>query len=137
MPRAITPALTSSRRVALAVAAVWMTALGALGLVSCPTARHLHVPCPGCGMTRALALLTSGDLGGSLAMHPLAVPTALAQLAFAAVTVVTSLRHGTPLSLWSHRYGRASVYALAAVFALDLLLWIARAAGLFGGPVAV
>ena len=36
------------------------------------------LPCPACGMTRASLRLLRGDLAGSLAMHPLALPSALA-----------------------------------------------------------
>lgn len=109
----------------------------ALGLASCPTARFLHVPCPGCGTTRALSLLARGEIGASLALHPLAVPTASAQLLFAAASVLATMHHGTPFATWRTKYGRASIYALAAVFVVDVLLWLARAAGFFGGPVQV
>jgi hypothetical protein len=108
-----------------------------LGVSSCPVARFLHQPCPGCGMTRAIDLLLHGELGASLAMHPLALPTALAQGAFALVTIALSFRHGTPFVLWKTRVGRISVYAAAIVLALDLLLWIGRFLGLANGPVPV
>ena len=132
-------AARTRRRVALLVAAIWIVTPipVVLGLTSCPVARYLHVPCPGCGMTRAFELLVHGDLAASFAMHPLALPTALAQAAFAIVTVVVTLRHGTPFVLWSTRAGRLAVYAGAAVFALDVLLWLARFAGALHGPVPV
>jgi Protein of unknown function (DUF2752) len=137
-PPAIAPS-PARRRVALLVAAIWIVAPlpVVLGLSSCPIARTFHVACPGCGMTRALELLLHGDLAASLAMHPLALPTALAQTAFALVTVIVTLRHGTPFVLWSTRAGRLAVYAGAAVFGLDVLLWLARAAGLMHGAVPV
>lgn len=137
-PRAL-PSPRARRRVASLVAAVWMTtALPVFfGLARCPVARFLHTPCPGCGMTRALELLAHGELAASLVMHPLAVPTALSQIAFAVVTVVVALRHGTPFVLWSTRSGRLSVYAVALVLALDVLLWLLRFAGLAHGPVPV
>ena len=39
------------------------------------------VPCPGCGMTRALSLLFSGDVAGSIGHHALAVPILLGVVA--------------------------------------------------------
>jgi len=144
MPPLTTPATSPPERaarlrVALLVAGIWFFSAVpvVLGISSCPVAQFLHAPCPGCGMTRALALLFHGDVGASLAMHPLALPTLLVQMAFAAVTIFVSLRHGTPFMLWKTRIGRLSVYAGAAVLALDLILWIGRAGGLMHGPVPV
>lgn len=34
--------------------------------------RRVLVPCPGCGMTRAVALLAKGQWGQAMALHPLA-----------------------------------------------------------------
>ena len=139
MPSHSTPATTRGRRVALLVAGIWfITAIPVvLGVSSCPVARYLHAPCPGCGMTRAIDLLFHGDVAASLAMHPLAVPTLLVQVAFAIVTVLVSFRDGSPFGLWKSRMGRLSVYAAALVLGLDLVLWLARFGGLMHGPVPV
>ncbi len=37
----------------------------------CPVRRMLGIPCPGCGMTRAVRALFCGDLAGAFAWHPL------------------------------------------------------------------
>lgn len=42
------------------------------GLTICPVALLTGVACPGCGMSRAIAWLLRGDLGLSVAYHPLA-----------------------------------------------------------------
>ncbi len=41
----------------------------------CPFRAVLHIPCPGCGMTRALVSLLSGNLQASLVWHPMLIPT--------------------------------------------------------------
>lgn len=149
MPVPTTPVATPSgvgasdvrarRRVAALVAAIWLGSAAPvlLGATSCPIARFLHAPCPGCGMTRAFELLVQGDVAASLAMHPLALPTAIVQLVFAVVTVTVTLRHGTPFALLRTRVGRLASYAGALVLALDVLLWLGRFAGLAHGPVPV
>lgn len=43
----------------------------------CFSRRILNLSCPGCGMTRAFALIARGQLSASLAFHPLALPLAL------------------------------------------------------------
>ncbi|WP_124068065.1 DUF2752 domain-containing protein [Clostridium sp. E02] len=39
----------------------------------CPFQGVLGIPCPACGSTRAIILLTKGDLVGSLNMNPMAL----------------------------------------------------------------
>jgi hypothetical protein len=43
----------------------------------CAFRQLTHLGCPTCGLTRALASLARGDLAGSIALHPLALPVAL------------------------------------------------------------
>lgn len=51
---------------------VWMilNRLGKLDIMVCPTKWLFHIPCPGCGMTRAANLLLNGDIVGALRMNP-------------------------------------------------------------------
>src|SRR5687767_2464753 len=135
-------ALSPLRRPAAAAAVtavVWIVSAlpFAFGLVSCPTAEYLHFACPGCGMTRAMKLLASGEIAASLSMHALALPTALSQIALAIATVIAAARWGAPWMLWRARWGKGAIAFVALVFLLDLVLWGARAAGAFGGPVPV
>jgi len=140
-PATAAPPLERARalRTAALVGFVWtIAALPFLfGAMRCPTAQLFHVPCPGCGMTRAFHLLAEGSVGASLAMHPLAVPTALSQLALAVATIAATALFGAPWSLLRARWGRAAVAVVAIVMVADLLLWIARMFGAFGGPVPV
>lgn len=72
----------------LAAGAVGATALAGLAAgVSrwlpqpvCWMRQVAHVSCPTCGLTRSLVLLVSGDLAGSLVIHPLG-PALIAQFA--------------------------------------------------------
>lgn len=59
-----------------AIFAAWPALPGALP-GACLLRAVWGVPCPGCGMTRAVALLLSGDLAGSVGQHALAVPILL------------------------------------------------------------
>jgi len=45
----------------------------------CLLRRVFHLPCPGCGMTRAFAALAKGDWPAAVALHPLA-PVVAAEL---------------------------------------------------------
>jgi hypothetical protein len=111
-----------------------MAALGlsgvALGWIRCPMAALYHIPCPGCGMTRALRLLAAGDVGASLHMHPLAVPALVAGVAVTAAAAQPArplVRGLTPLAL----------RGAAVVYAATLVLWVLRWFGVLGGPVPV
>ena len=108
-----------------------------IGHPRCTFARFLHYPCPGCGLTRAAHLLASGRITESLAMQPLLVPILSTTIAFAACTVWLTWKDGTPFQLWQSRLGRAVVWTAATVHGGAVLLWVLRAIGLFGGPVAV
>src|SRR5262249_59446163 len=99
----------------------------------CPSAALFHRACPGCGLTRAILLLLRGDLGASIAMHPLAVPAALSIALLAVATVWTTLVRGTPTDLVATRLGRVAVIVLLLINVLLVPLWIARALGAFGG----
>ena len=39
--------------------------------IPCPVMALFDIPCPGCGMTRALKCLLRGDIAGSFAMNPM------------------------------------------------------------------
>jgi hypothetical protein len=141
MEQAIPPATRFRRHFwpTVAVAAVWsVSALPILlGVAQCPTALLFHVACPGCGMTRALHLIAEGHLAASLALQPFAAPMLLAQASFAAATVVATYLFGVPWAFLGTRWGRVITGFGVAVVALDLVFWIARMFGAFGGPVPV
>jgi hypothetical protein len=109
----------------------------ALGWQRCVLAALLHVPCPLCGMSRAIALLASGRLRASLEMNALAVPVLAGLLALVTVATVTTYRVGTPFAVHRSRLGRAALAGLGVAYAAAVGLWALRWFGWFGGPVAV
>jgi uncharacterized protein DUF2752 len=60
----------------LAVLHVWVPSGDPSGAI-CLSRRLFHLPCPGCGMTRAFAHLAKGEWGAALGLHPLAPVVAL------------------------------------------------------------
>lgn len=62
----------------LAVLHAWSPSGDAASSI-CLLRRLFHLPCPGCGMTRAFAALAKGDWSAAVALHPLA-PALAAEL---------------------------------------------------------
>ena len=56
---------------------LWLIPTGSTGLTLCPFALITGTACPGCGLTRAAGSLLRGDLGASIAYHPLAMLVAI------------------------------------------------------------
>lgn len=137
----LAPPLPLGRRLARAAGLSFAWTIGALptllGVVRCPSARYLGIPCPGCGMQRAIHSALLGDVRASIAMNPLAIPIALSAFALAACTVWITLERGSPLGLLDRRIARAAVFAFVAFEILSVVVWALRFAGLFGGPVPV
>jgi hypothetical protein len=124
---------------AFAVAGAW-AASAAPWLVApprCPIALVFHVPCPGCGMTRALRLLADGNLHASLRMHPLALPVLVALATLVTATVWATMQAGSPVRMHRTRFGRAALGLAAIVYGAALMVWVARWFGWFGGPVPI
>ncbi len=133
------PALRRRIGRAAAVASVWVASAlpAAFGAQRCVIATLCHVPCPGCGMTRALRLLAAGQVDASLRMHPLAIPVLVAGALLAASTVWTTFTLGSPIRLWRSLFGRVAIAVAIAVYGAALGLWVLRWFGCFGGPVPV
>ena len=106
--------------------------LTALGKPVCLVALIAHVPCPGCGLTRATFALLHGDLATATTMNPLAVivcPLAIGITALGVGRYVMTGRTGMS-GTWLPRLGLSLCVAL-------IVVWLARMLGAFGGPVAV
>jgi uncharacterized protein DUF2752 len=105
----------------LAILHVWMPS-GDPASAICLSRRLLHLPCPGCGMTRAFAHLAKGEWAAALRDHPLAPVVALQMIlgwAVWGVSVVAKRPLRLPFRLESLLL--ANVAALAA-------LWLGRVA---------
>jgi hypothetical protein len=101
----------------------------------CFVALALHMPCPGCGMTRATMALLQGDLPRAIAIHPLSPIIAPLAAAVLAAQGFGYVRTGGAFG--AARLPR-SIELVAAAMALLLVgVWLARFFGLFGGPVSL
>ncbi len=114
-----------------------VAALGAAATIvavgwRCPVLLVAGVPCPTCGVTRALLLALHGDVAGATRMHPLmwlAVPVTLLFLGAELLGYARTRTWGG-----SRRIPLSKVLMLGTAVLL-FALWIARFAGYFGGPV--
>lgn len=91
-------------------ALVWLYARGVL---VCPVQLAFHLPCPTCGVTRALLDLAQGDLAGYLHHQPMAL--------FLVVAVFLALHHKPLL-----RFRKALWAYVGAVLVLNLVLYVFR-----------
>jgi hypothetical protein len=108
------------------------------GMARCPVARFLHMPCPACGSARAVAMLVRDhDMKHALEANPLGPPMALVLAAVVARAVFVVARDGDTRALAEGALGRAILRALVALFVVELVVWILRFFGCFGGPVPV
>jgi hypothetical protein len=101
----------------------------------CVVAVLFHVPCPGCGMTRAALSMLRGDFASAFALHPLSIVIVPFTGAVVVLHVVRYVRTG---SVWSDVPVPRWIEVLAASLVLLLIgVWVARFCGFLGGPVAV
>jgi uncharacterized protein DUF2752 len=103
----------------LAVLHAWTPAGDAASSI-CLLRRVFHLPCPGCGMTRAFASLAKGDWSTAVALHPLA-PVLACEMIAGWVAWGVALASRRPLSF---RLDGLLLGNLAALVAL----WLGRVA---------
>jgi hypothetical protein len=104
------------------------------GIDVCWLHRLTGLPCPGCGLTRAILSLAGGDLSGALRLHPFS----LAVLPYATLTVTSlawprRLRLGVRASLEQRRetFGRLYGAVVGAFVGYGLLRTAAVALGVW------
>ena len=121
MRRALFWSVGAAGAAGLVVLAVW-TPPDDPALSICLTRRALGLPCPGCGLTRALAQLLQGNLARAMALHP------LAPLAAADAVAGWSLWGLALYGLAPAPPVRAVRLVLLAQLALFVALWLGRLA---------
>lgn len=94
-----------------------------LGFSVCAFKAITGIPCPGCGLTRAMAALARGELILSLHFHPFA-PLFAAQAAALWVAIGASIVRHRPFNIPSRLVGHLIAWQGAALLAL----WIGRLA---------
>jgi hypothetical protein len=78
----------------------WNVAESSATLNACIFKAATHLPCPSCGTTRALTLLMSGDVRGSLFINPFGALLALALVIIPLWVVIDVLRRSDSLFRW-------------------------------------
>jgi hypothetical protein len=113
----------------------------ASGFPLCPTAGMFGIPCPGCGLSRAMFAALRGDFADAFYYHPLFFvigPVYLAALAAAAVALFQAPPPARPARIAPRRLGDRAVTAGASALLVAMLgVWALRFAGWFGGPAPV
>ena len=93
------------------------------GPVLCPWKLVLGLPCPGCGMTRALGEATHGAFREAFGFHPL-WPLILGYLAFLWIYKLIETARGRPPELPTYRIGGTAIVVILA-------FWVVRLAWFF------
>ena len=98
----------------------------------CPFQLIAGIPCPTCGITRAVRLALHGDLAAATRLHPLVWIAVPVVALFASVELIGYARTAT----WgSSRRMRGANVMMVGTAALLFVVWVARFAGYFGGAV--
>jgi len=105
----------------LAVLHLWAPSGDSAGAI-CLSRRLFHLPCPGCGMTRAFAHLAKGEWSAAMGDHPLAPAVAL-EIVLGWAVWGLAITAGQPRRLPI----RVETLLLANAAAL-IALWLGRAA---------
>ncbi len=98
------------------------------GPVLCPLALVFGLPCPGCGLTRALGLATHGRFAEAFQYHPL-WPALLAYFVFLWVYQMVEVVKGEPPKLPVYRIAGSAIVGLLGFWALRLI-WFFSHGGL-------
>jgi hypothetical protein len=90
----------------------------------CPILQLLGIPCPGCGLTRAIVFLFHGEWRQSIAYHAFAPVFLIALLLVGVVAVLPEMprqRVATAAEFWERRTGITNLLLIGLI-----LYWLAR-----------
>ena len=90
----------------------------------CPFLHAFGIPCPGCGLTRAIAYLIRGDLQASISFHAFA-PVFLAGVVFAAICGLLPHEKREPLVHALENIDRRTGITVIILIGL-VLYWLVR-----------
>ena len=90
----------------------------------CPFLKLFGVPCPGCGLTRAISLLVHGDFHAALAFHAFA-PLFLAAILLSGISGVLPQKNREPLVDRLEEIERRTGLSIIILVGL-VLYWLAR-----------
>jgi hypothetical protein len=100
----------------------------------CPVAALAGIPCPTCGVTRAVRAALHGETWSAFRLHPLWTFVVIIVGAIAVAEIASFIQSGG-----FHDYVGRSVLHRAGLglSVLLFLLWAIRFLGAFGGPAAI
>lgn len=98
------------------------------GPVFCPIALLFGLPCPGCGLTRALGHATHGHFRESFEFHPI-WPLIAGYFTFVWIVKIIETRREEPLKLPVYKIGGTALIVLMSFWALRLV-WFFSHGGL-------
>ena len=105
--------------------------------VPCGFARIFHTPCPGCGSTRAMLALASGDLHAFVRYNPMAPFMTLLIVVLAVQAFTSLLATGTFRRVGDGGVGTLVSRGAIVIATIEFAIWVARFGGFLGGPVPV
>ena len=92
----------------------------------CPFNYYFHIPCPGCGMTRAFKLILQGNILESLQYNLLALPLFIFIILFMIFLVVDIIKNQTEYLAYieriSQKYGVWIVLAVLIVWMCNIII---------------
>ncbi|CAN5908433.1 hypothetical protein BH11MYX4_BH11MYX4_30340 [soil metagenome] len=131
------PNANATRAGLFAVALGGFVFLLSSGHVPCAFARIFHTPCPGCGSTRAMLALATGDVHAFVRYNPMAPFMTLLIVALIVQAFASLLATGTFRRVGDGVVGMLVSRGAIVIASIQFAIWVARFMGFMGGPVPV